>query len=629
MKKYFKTLFFLIVTLGSLAFEARADEWQCDVRGGSSRGLTNSVDAYSRNSNRQCKFYIRLMDPTSIELDHALIFDQAPPAGQIGGTVLRRCAPPNSDFYEAGCPSSLNNTKPTLDFSGYEEDDGECPIKITRGAKIKFLNLRIIARNPNKVFCQPDGTALTRASLTLASLDLASGYAYVSANVNIVQARTPTGATEDPEDTPVVAGQEGPDDPDPDHDGILNDGHDKCPERANSGDGANDDPDRDNRGNGCDRDDDGDLINDDDDNCPHVSNPLQEDADDNGQGDACDFSHGIAFADKDDDGVPDGADNCPYVSNPVQENHDPDGRGDACDTDDDNDGICDRAQEDGTAFRNCELSPTENKEDNCPIDANPDQADLDGNHIGDACEEPILPLDSDGDKLFDSQEAIFGTDPLDPDSDNDGNPDLTDHCAKQPDGSFIDCLQDKTPDTPTPGGEVTPPEPDTTDTDGDLILDSVEENELHSDPGNPDTDGDGICDGPGTGNATQQVTCIAGVNGAGDNCPLVPNPEQEADADKPEVGLACVDDADGDKILDVDDNCPFISNKDQHDDDNDGIGNVCDSFGQDFSQSDGSNSASGCSCDMRSRGTHSADIGMLGLFFLPLLLLQAVRRMKA
>src|SRR5205809_6791704 len=55
----------------------------------------------------------------------------------------------------------------------------------------------------------------------------------------------------------------------------------------------------------------------------------------------------------------------------------------------------------------------------------------------------------------------------------------------------------------------------------------------------PDSDGDGVPDSQ-------------------DNCPLIPNPDQQ--------------DTDGDGIGDVCDNCPTIANPDQHDTDGDGIG---------------------------------------------------------
>ena len=54
------------------------------------------------------------------------------------------------------------------------------------------------------------------------------------------------------------------------------------------------------------------------------------------------FTTSIAMAvDTDGDGVDDDVDNCPSVSNPTQENFDEDIFGDACDDDDDNDGLLD------------------------------------------------------------------------------------------------------------------------------------------------------------------------------------------------------------------------------------------------------------------------------------------------
>ena len=78
--------------------------------------------------------------------------------------------------------------------------------------------------------------------------------------------------------------------------------------------------------------------------------------------------------DDDDDGILDVDDNCPLVANADQLNTDGDSEGDACDDDDDNDGVLDI-------------------DDNCPLTANADQADFDGDGIGDVCDDDI---DGDG-----------------------------------------------------------------------------------------------------------------------------------------------------------------------------------------------------------------------------------------
>lgn len=93
-------------------------------------------------------------------------------------------------------------------------------------------------------------------------------------------------------------------------------------------------------------DKDGDSIADDLDNCPTIFNPVrpmdhgkQADTDNDGIGDACDECPNdpkqkctrVTAGDIDGDGVPNESDNCPENDNPKQEDADNDGRGDACD----------------------------------------------------------------------------------------------------------------------------------------------------------------------------------------------------------------------------------------------------------------------------------------------------------
>ncbi|MFD1014777.1 collagen-binding domain-containing protein [Winogradskyella rapida] len=152
-------------------------------------------------------------------------------------------------------------------------------------------------------------------------------------------------------------------------------------------------------------DTDGDGIADCVDNCPETPNPDQLDTNANGIGDACETSEveeicdGIdnngdglideGFADTDGDGIADCVDNCPETPNPDQLDTNANGIGDACETPEVEE-ICDGIDNNGDGlidegFDDIDADGVADCVDNCIYTYNPDQADLDGDGLGDAC----------------------------------------------------------------------------------------------------------------------------------------------------------------------------------------------------------------------------------------------------
>jgi len=164
---------------------------------------------------------------------------------------------------------------------------------------------------------------------------------------------------------------------------------------------SQEDYDDDKLGDACDNDDDDDLILDENDNCPRGEKDWFSERDIDHDSDGC--IDNIEDLDDDDDSILDENDSCPLGETGWSSWVYTDFDGDGCldnseDLDDDGDGICDENNNDG----NCNISSI--SYDLCPASSLEFMSNTQTDNDGDGCEDVTEDLDDDNDGYYDSDD---------------------------------------------------------------------------------------------------------------------------------------------------------------------------------------------------------------------------------
>ena len=112
---------------------------------------------------------------------------------------------------------------------------------------------------------------------------------------------------------------------------------------------------------------------------------------------------------------------------------------------------------------------------------------------------------------------------------------------------------------------------------------------------------------------------------ADDNCPEVSNADQ-ADQDEDGLGDVCDDDVDGDGVPNTEDNCETVANSDQVDVDEDGLGDACDDSVEPVDPTDPTDPTP---TDPDQDGCATSYPGEMGLLLLAVFMMRRRRQAKA